>query len=47
MACHVSGDERPKQYVALLGTRTLVEQTLDRVARSGLPDRIVIVEVPA
>jgi mannose-1-phosphate guanylyltransferase len=44
LARHVSGDERSKQYVALLGVRTLVEQTLDRVARLGSPERTVIVE---
>jgi mannose-1-phosphate guanylyltransferase len=28
---HVSGDQRPKQYARLLGTRSLLQQTLDRL----------------
>ena len=28
----ICGDERPKQYVPVLGDRTLLGQTLDRVA---------------
>lgn len=37
------GDERPKQYVPLLGERTLLGQTLDRIAL-GIPvDRTIVV----
>lgn len=39
----ICGDDRPKQYVPLLGPRTLLEQTLDRVARVVPPPRTVIV----
>jgi hypothetical protein len=46
LPCHVSGDDRPKQYGALLGARTLVEPTFDRFARPGPPDRNMIVETP-
>lgn len=45
LARRVCGDERPKQYVPLLGARTLLEQTLDRVAL-GIPGaRTVVVTV--
>ena len=37
------GDERPKQFCALLGPRTLLRQTLDRVGRLIPPDRTVVV----
>ena len=37
------GDERPKQYAALGGTRSLLRQTLDRVARLVPPERTVVV----
>jgi mannose-1-phosphate guanylyltransferase len=37
------GDERPKQYVSLFGTRTLLRQTLDRVGRGIAPARTVVV----
>ncbi len=33
------GEERPKQYAALLGSRSLLRQTLDRVALAILPER--------
>ncbi len=36
LARRVCGDERPKQYVPLLGDRSLLRQTLDRVAL-GIP----------
>ena len=36
LARRVCGDERPKQYVPVLGDRTLLGQTLDRVAL-GIP----------
>ncbi len=39
----VCGDERPKQYAALLGDRTLLAQTLDRVFRLVPPERTVVV----
>jgi mannose-1-phosphate guanylyltransferase len=39
----ICGDERPKQYAALLGSRTLLEQTLDRVALSVPVERTVVV----
>ena len=37
------GDERPKQFCPLLGPRTLLRQTLDRVGRLIPPDRVVVV----
>ena len=37
------GDERPKQFCPLLGPRTLLRQTLDRVGRLIPPDRTVVV----
>jgi mannose-1-phosphate guanylyltransferase len=37
------GQERPKQYAALSGTRSLLRQTLDRVARLVPPQRTVVV----
>jgi mannose-1-phosphate guanylyltransferase len=40
---HVYGDERPKQYAALLGDRSLLRQTLDRVALLIPPERTVVV----
>jgi mannose-1-phosphate guanylyltransferase len=39
----VCGDERPKQFVRLLGTRTLLRQTLDRVGLLVPPERTVVV----
>ena len=39
----ICGDDRPKQYVPLLGSRTLLEQTLERLARLVPPQRTVIV----
>jgi mannose-1-phosphate guanylyltransferase len=39
----VCGDERPKQYVPLLETRTLLQQTLDRLPPVITPDRTVLV----
>lgn len=39
----VCGDERPKQYAALLDKRTLLGQTLDRVGRLVPPERTVVV----
>ena len=37
------GDDRPKQYVQLLGPETLLRQTLDRVERLIPAERIVVV----
>ena len=37
------GDERPKQFVPLLGPRTLLRQTLDRVGLAIPPERTVVV----
>ena len=37
------GDERPKQFCPLVGPRTLLRQTLDRVGRLIPPDRTVVV----
>jgi mannose-1-phosphate guanylyltransferase len=39
----VCGDERPKQFVPLLGPRTLLRQTLDRVGVAIPPERTVVV----
>jgi len=41
----VCGDDRPKQFVPLLGPRTLLGQTLDRVGRVVPAGRTVIVTV--
>jgi mannose-1-phosphate guanylyltransferase len=41
----VCGDERPKQYVPVLGDRTLLGQTLDRVALGIPPSRTAVVTV--
>ena len=37
----VSGDERPKQYVPLLDARSLLQQTIDRLAPLTSPERTV------
>ncbi len=39
----LAGDSRPKQFCALLGDQTLVDQTLRRAALSVRPDRCVVV----
>jgi mannose-1-phosphate guanylyltransferase len=39
----ICGDERPKQYVALTGSRSLLQQTLDRAGRRIPPDRTVVI----
>jgi mannose-1-phosphate guanylyltransferase len=44
---HLCGDERPKQFSPLLGTRTLLRQTLDRVGRLAPPERTVVVTLQA
>jgi len=41
----VTGDDRPKQYVKLLGPRSLLRQTLDRVALGVSAERTVVVTV--
>jgi len=40
---HLYGEDRPKQFAALLGDRSLLRQTLDRAARLVAPDRTVVV----
>jgi len=45
LARRVCGDDRPKQYVPLLGSRTLLGQTLDRVALLVPPVRTAVVSV--
>jgi mannose-1-phosphate guanylyltransferase len=45
LARRVCGDDRPKQYVPLLGARTLLEETLDRVALAVPAARTVVVTV--
>jgi mannose-1-phosphate guanylyltransferase/DNA-binding NarL/FixJ family response regulator len=42
---HVHGDLRPKQYARLVGTRSLLEQTLDRVALLVPRERTVLISV--
>jgi len=44
---HLCGDERPKQFSSLLGARTLLGQTLDRVGRLITPERTVVVTLQA
>jgi mannose-1-phosphate guanylyltransferase len=39
----VSGDERPKQYVSLLDSRSLLQQTIDRLGALTPPARTVVV----
>lgn len=39
----ICGDHRPKQYLPVLGDRTLLQQTLDRVALGIAPARTVVV----
>ena len=39
----VTGEDRPKQYAKLLGPRSLLRQTLDRVALAGPAARTVLV----
>jgi mannose-1-phosphate guanylyltransferase len=47
LARRVCGDDRPKQYVPLLGSRTLLGQTLDRVALRIPSARTVVSTVQA
>src|ERR1044071_6116704 len=44
---HLYGDERPKQFSPLLGPRTLLRQTLDRVGLLMPPERTVVVNLQA
>jgi mannose-1-phosphate guanylyltransferase len=39
----IYGEERPKQYAVLMGSKSLLRQTLDRVALLVPPHRIVVV----
>jgi mannose-1-phosphate guanylyltransferase len=41
----IYGDQRPKQFCSLLGTRTLLHQTLDRVGLLIPPERTVVVSL--
>ena len=43
LARRICGDDRPKQYVPLLENRTLLRQTLDRVAIGIPPDRTTVI----
>jgi mannose-1-phosphate guanylyltransferase len=43
----ICGDERPKQYVTLTGTRSLLQQTLDRAGRAIPPERTVVIGAEA
>jgi len=45
LVSRVLGEERPKQFVKLLGPRSLLRQTLDRAALGISPDRTVVVTV--
>jgi mannose-1-phosphate guanylyltransferase len=40
---YLYGEERPKQYAVLTGSKSLLRQTLERVARLIPPQRIVVV----
>jgi mannose-1-phosphate guanylyltransferase len=44
---HLCGEERPKQFSPLVGARTLLGQTLDRVGRLIPPVRTVVVTLQA
>lgn len=43
LTLRICGDDRPKQFAPVLGPRSLLDQTLDRVARLVPPDRTVVV----
>jgi mannose-1-phosphate guanylyltransferase len=43
----VCGDERPKQYVTLTGSRSLLQQTLDRAALRIPAERTVVISLEA
>lgn len=38
----ICGDERPKQYVPLVDSRSMLRHTLDRVARTISPERTIV-----
>jgi mannose-1-phosphate guanylyltransferase len=40
---HLYGDDRPKQFAALIGARSLLRQTLDRIGGLIPPERTVVV----
>ncbi|MCI0547867.1 MAG: NTP transferase domain-containing protein [Candidatus Rokubacteria bacterium] len=40
---HLHGEDRPKQYATLMGPRSLLRQTLDRIALLIPPERTVVV----
>ncbi len=37
------GDERPKQFANIIGSKSLLRRTLDRVALTIAPERTVVV----
>ena len=41
----IAGDERPKQFCALVGSETLLDETRRRVALAVPPERTVVVVV--
>jgi mannose-1-phosphate guanylyltransferase len=43
----ICGDDRPKQYVTVTGSRSLLQQTLDRAGRRIPAERTVVVSVEA
>src|SRR5262249_17207893 len=45
LVAELCGDQRPKQYAALLDSRALLRQTLDRVGRRVPTERTVVVAV--
>ena len=38
----ISGDDRPKQFCRVVGSRTLLEQTISRAARSVSPEQTIV-----
>src|SRR5262249_27443220 len=40
---HIHGDERPKQFASLIGSRTLLRQTIDRISPLVSSERTVAV----
>jgi mannose-1-phosphate guanylyltransferase len=43
LTLRICGDDRPKQFAPVLGSRSLLDQTLDRVLPLAPPDRTVVV----
>lgn len=39
----MTGDDRPKQFCAVIGDQTLLQQTRSRVARMIIPDQTLLV----